>query len=399
VTSAGADDHALGRSDGAKRRIVHIITGLSRGGAEGILFQLICATRESWDCAVISLTTEGYYGERLRALGVNVICCRMNSAAQGLPGLLRLLGGLRRLQPDVVQTWMYHADLLGGVAARLLGVRAIVWGIRNFRLDRGNVSWTARAASRLCARISGIVPAAIVSCSAQAAAEHRDRGYASNKMLVIPNGYDARRLRRDVPAGQRVRTAWGVLPDQFLIGMVARWDPLKDHANLLAALQLLERDQSDVRCVLVGPGMEIGNSALAALLRRYPLASSALLAGPRDDIPAVMSALDLHVLSSSSEAFPNVVGEAMACGTPCVVTDVGDAAAIVGDTGWCVPPADAASLHAALRAATARLSASDRESLGAACRERILQNFSVEAMVRAYERVWRRALGDPATGL
>jgi glycosyltransferase involved in cell wall biosynthesis len=386
-----ADKGAIYRSDDSKRRIVHIITGLSRGGAEAVLYRLIYSTRDSWDSMVISLTDGGFYGDRLRSLGVSVVCCRMNEAGQAVPGFVRLLRFLRRSRPDVVQTWMYHADLLGGVAARLLGFSAVLWGIRNLRFYRGRVSWSARAASWLCALLSETVPVAIVSCSAQAAIEHRVRGYAADKILVIQNGYDCGQLRRDKPAGRLVRSAWGTLPTQFLIGMVARWDPLKDHANFLAALQPLMREHDHVRCALIGPGMDAGNRALSELLQRYALRSKVVLAGPRDDIAAVMNALDLHVLSSLSEAFPNVVAEAMACGTPCVVTDVGDASVIVGDQGWCVPPGDSVALYEAMHAALVRLASGEAEALRAACRQRILQEFSHENMVAAYENAWSRA--------
>jgi glycosyltransferase involved in cell wall biosynthesis len=385
--------HEVDGGDGT-HRIVHIITGLSRGGAESILYRLTSATRTRWEVAVISLTDDGYFGERLRALGVAVLCCRMKPATQSLTGFLRLLRYLRRLRPQVVQTWMYHADLLGGVAARLLGLRAIVWGIRNMHLYQGRVSWSARAAAVLCAALSKRVPRLIVSCSAQAAAEHHRRGYAGDRMIIIPNGYDCIQLRRDAAAGERLRSAWGAESSTFLVGMVARWDPLKDHANLLAALQLLLQTDDQVRCVLVGPGMDASNRPLQELLQRHRLQSQVVLAGARDDIAAIMSALDVHVLSSISEAFPNVVAEAMACGTPCVVTDVGDAAAIVGDTGWCVPPGNPAALSAALRAARARLTSGDPQPLRDACRARILRDFNSERMVKAYEAAWAQALGS-----
>ena len=389
---------ACGSGD-SKRRIVHIITGLYRGGAEANLYRLICATRDSWDATVISLADEGIYGGPLRSLGVSVLCCRMNEVGQGVPGFVRLLRFVRHSRADVVQTWMYHADLLGGVAARLLGFDVVLWAIRNLRFSPGRRSWSARASCWLCARLSKTMPVAIVSCSTQAAIEHRRRGYAADKLLVIPNGYDCARLRPDKPAGQLVRTAWGILPTQFLVGMVARWDPVKDHANLLAALQPLVREHDHVRCALIGPGMHEGNRALSELLQRHALRSKVVLAGPRDDIGAVMNALDLHVLSSLSEAFPNVVAEAMACGTPCVVTDVGDASVIVGDQGWRVPAGDPAALCQAMRAAMARLASGEAESLRTACRQRILQNFSQEKMAGAYEDAWSKAIGGRRSSL
>jgi glycosyltransferase involved in cell wall biosynthesis len=391
-------DKTGARSGGdLQRRVVHIIAGLSRGGAEAVLYRLITCTRDSWDVAVISLRDEGAYGDRLRALGVGVLCCRMHEPGQAVPGLMRLLRFLRSSRPDVVQTWMYHADLLGGLAARLLGFRTVLWGIRS--LYGGRVSWSARACSWLCAPLSRAVPVAIVSCSTRAADEHRRRGYAGHKLLVIPNGYDCGELRPDEAGGRLVRSEWGVLPAQFLIGMVARWDPLKDHANLFAALQPLMRAHDQVRCALVGPGMVADNPGLRDLLQRWELRSRVVLAGPRADIAAVMNALDLHVLSSRSEAFPNVVAEAMACGTPCVVTDVGEAAEIVGDQGWCVPPGDPVALSGAMRAALLMLAGGEAESLRAACRRRILETFNQDRMVTAYQDAWSRAIASRAPPL
>lgn len=389
---------AVSERGGSRLRIAHIITGLSQGGAEANLFKLINATRQSWDVVVISLADEGYYGQRLRALGIRVFCCRMNERGQALAGFRRLLRLLRKTRPAVVQTWMYHADLLGGLAARLVGCRSVVWGIRNLHFDSGRASWSARAASRLSAWCSSMIPAAIVSCSQAAAQEHARRGYARGKMRVIPNGYDCVRLNIAKVAGKHLRTQWGIGAEDFLIGMVARWDPLKDHGTLLAALGALRRADARVRGVLIGAGMNGGNAALLELLRTNGLQGQVVLAGPQEDITAVMNALDLHVLSSRSESFPNVVAEAMACGTPCVVTAVGDAMLIVGEQGWCVPPADRVALEQAMKAAVSVLRGAAADELRVSCRRRITERYSEERMVGAFEEVWRSALGARAHG-
>jgi glycosyltransferase involved in cell wall biosynthesis len=145
------------------------------------------------------------------------------------------------------------------------------------------------------------------------------------------------------------------------------------------------------RCVLVGDGMNLANETLATMIRKMELDQRIILAGPRDDIPAVMNALDLHVLSSASEAFPNVVAEAMACGTPCVVTDVGDAATIVGSTGWVAPAGDAIQLAGRIEKALVALASPGRDKRSAECRARIAENFSIGKMVEAYESVWIEA--------
>jgi glycosyltransferase involved in cell wall biosynthesis len=361
-----------------------------------VLVGLVAATRARWHTTVISLVDSGDCGALLESLGVKVLCCEMRRIGL-LRGLARLYGFLGEVQPDVVQTWMYHADLFGGVVARMRGCNAVLWGVRNFTLPAGRVSRSVRAAARLCAVLSRFVPAAIVSCSSQAALAHARRGYVRAKFLVIPNGYDCTQLKPDADARRRLRAHWGIAPDEFLLGMVARWDPLKDHANLMAALARLPPEFGPIRCVLIGAGMTPSNPDLTALARRHGIADRLILAGPHTDVAAAMSALDLHVLSSSSEAFPNVVAEAMACGTPCVVTDVGDARTIIGEHGWAAPPADPGALSRAIREAKTALSGAGRDSLRAACRAHIREHFSHEVMVAAFERAWLSTM-RPARG-
>jgi glycosyltransferase involved in cell wall biosynthesis len=298
-------------------------------------------------------------------------------------------------RPDAVQTWMYHADLIGGLAARLAGVRAIAWGIRNSGEHLERSSRSARLVLRACALLSGSVPKAIV-CAAQKAAErHADKGYRRERLVVISNGYDLSRYAPDNAARARMRAQWGLEGDAPAIGCVARWDPLKDHANLLRAVAALVRDGRDagLRCVLIGRGMTADNPELGALIDRLGLRDRLVLAGPSDDVPAAMNGLDLHVLSSCAEGFPNVVAEAMACGVYCVVTDVGDAAYIVGDTGVVVPPEQAEALARGIETALREVAARGRERAGEPGRARVLEHFGIARMVQGYIAVWRRISG------
>lgn len=375
-------------------RIAHIITGLGQGGAESVLYRLACYTDTSTRHVVISLTDEGVYGARLRAAGITVHALGMPRGRVTLSGVQALRALLRAEAPDAVQTWMYHADLIGGLAARLAGIKAVAWGIRNSgnHLDRSSRS--ARMVLRACAALSRWVPRAIVCAAQDAARRHRALGYDGRNMVVIPNGYDLSRYAPDAEAGARMRALWGVGADAPLIGCVARWDPLKDHRNLLAALGQLLREGQELKCVLVGRGMTPGNADLVALIESEGLRGRVLLTGPSDDVAAVMNSLDLHVLSSCAEGFPNVVAEAMACGTPCVVTDVGDAAHIVGDTGVVVPAEQPAALARGIAQALREVGTRGGAAAGAAARERVLALFDLGRMVHAYEAVWRRIAGE-----
>jgi glycosyltransferase involved in cell wall biosynthesis len=277
---------------------------------------------------------------------------------------------------------------VGGLIARWAGV-PVVWGVRNSNLDADTSSVSARIVARVCGLISSWLPEAIICCSEKAARIHQVIGYRAQKFVIIPNGVDLTRFAPDAAMRMRTRMAWGIQPDQTLLGMVARWDPQKDHGTLLRALAHLASRGVMFRFVLVGTYMSQANVELCGNIDRQRLADRMILAGPHEDIPAVMNAIDLHVLSSAyGEAFPSVVAEAMACGTPSVVTDVGDSAQIVGTTGWVVPPKNAEALAQGIQGALITLDASGREVLGQAARTRIEERFGLKKMVDAYVALW-----------
>ncbi|CAB3657244.1 MAG: glycosyltransferase family 4 protein [Achromobacter pulmonis] len=382
----------------AALRIVHVITGLGQGGAESVLWRLATFPGQDVEHIVVSLTDDGLYGERLRAAGVAVHALGMPRGRITPGGFMALRRFIAGAKPDAVQTWMYHADLIGGLAARLAGVRAIAWGIRNSGAHLERSSRSARMVLRACALLSGVLPGAIV-CAAQDAAErHAAKGYRRDRMVVIANGYDLSRYAPDAAARARARAEWGLDGDVPVIGCVARWDPLKDHANLLRAVAALVRDGRDagLRCVLVGRGMTADNPALMTWVDKLDLRERLVLAGPSDDVPAVMNGLDLHVLSSCAEGFPNVVAEAMACGVYCVATDVGDAAYIIGDTGVVVPPEQPEALARGIESALREVAARGRSRAGEAGRARVLEHFDLARMVQNYIAVWRRLAGASA---
>jgi glycosyltransferase involved in cell wall biosynthesis len=369
-------------------RILHIITGLGKGGAEMALCRLTEASRGKVEHVVVSMEDEGLYGPRLREMGIAVHELGFRPGRITVKGVHRLWRLIKDSKPDAVQTWMYHADLAGGLIARLAGIRSVVWGIRNSNLSPKTSTWSTRLAAHLCARLSGWLPATIVSCSQGAATIHQQLGYCPSKFAIILNDYDVLRFSPQRQVALALRADWDIPLQLPLLGMVARWHPDKDHANLLTALAILRKRGRDFCCALVGPGLERGNESLWRLISEKDLMNNVILLGSRDDIPDVMNAIDLFVLSSCPEAFPNVVAEAMACGTPCVVTNVGDAVLIVGKTGWVAPPEGPIALAQGIEAGLLAVQSSQREEISKACRERIADCFGIERMTAAYTRIW-----------
>jgi glycosyltransferase involved in cell wall biosynthesis len=289
---------------------------------------------------------------------------------------------------------MYHADLIAGVVARLSGVSNVFWNIRHTTLEPGKSKKSTILIAKLCARLSGVVPKGIVCCAQEAARVHTKLGYDASKVTVIGNGYDLAFFNPNDALAVSFRNELNIELGTVLLGMVGRFDSQKDHFGLLKSLSVVKDSIPDFKFALIGRDLNNSNTALNDEIKKLGLDLQILLLDQRTDMPAVMNGLDVHVLSSSfGEAFPNVLAEAMACGTPCVTTDVGDAALIVSETGWVVPPSDPQPLADAILQAIEEKETNHQAWLlrKQACRERIIDNFSIEKMVDCYHRVW---LGD-----
>jgi glycosyltransferase involved in cell wall biosynthesis len=302
--------------------------------------------------------------------------------------LLRLIFLLRRLRPHLVQTYLYHADLLGFLAARLAGVPGVFWNVRQSSMDFSRYRRTTGLTVRLCARLSPRVDRILVNSRAGLKA-HALLGYDATRMVVVPNGFELSRFRPHFPSYGEVRQELGLSPRARLVGMLARFDPQKDYGTFLHAAGLLQARHPDVYFLLAGKGANFENPAFSRLLAATPVDPARLrLLGERPDPPRLLAALTVYVSSSAfGEGFANAIGEAMACGVSCVVTDVGDSADIAGDTGLVVPPRQPQGLAHALDLALSWPEVS-RAARGAAARARIRENFDIDRIAARLESLY-----------
>lgn len=372
-------------------RVVHVITGLDTGGAEMMLFKLLSGMdHRSFHSSVISLTDVGPVGERIRSLDVPVWSLGMRRGVPDVSAVWRLARRLRDQAPQVVQTWMYHADLVGGLAARLARCSiAIAWNVQAGHLGGTVVGPGIRWTVWTCGRLSGWVPDRIVCCGDIVRRTHRELGYADDKVEVIPNGMQTAVFKPDPLARASFRRELGAADLDVVIGIAARFDPMKDHRTFIEAAGMLLADRPAARFVLCGDKMSVQNAIVNEWVGAAKLEGRCHLLGRRDDMPRVYAGLDVASLSSAyGEGCPNTIGEAMACGVPCVVTDVGDCRDLVGEIGRVVPVRSPALLAAAWRD-WVDVGSRGREELGRAARRWIEQHYDIATIVQRYERLYR----------
>lgn len=371
-------------------RIVHLVTGLDVGGAERMLTRLVgCMDRTRFDNRVCSLLPPGALGAALETAHIPVSTLRMRRGVPSPLGLLKLTRLLREHRPQILQTWLYHADLLGLMAGRLARVPSIAWNLRASEVDMARYGTVSGWTRRLSARLSTF-PDAVVVNSVAGRRAHEALGYQPRRWVLIPNGIDTGEFR-PLPEERAAARRELAIPERALaFGTVSRWDPIKGIDLLIAAAAAIERP--DTCFVLVGRDLDERNGALARAIDAAGVRARVRLVGQRHDVVRLLAALDCFVMPSRSEGFPNAVGEAMACGLPCVTTDAGDAAHLVGETGWVARRGDGAALAAACQRVLDE-PADSRRARGLAARERIEAHFSLTHATRTYEDFYEGLAG------
>jgi glycosyltransferase involved in cell wall biosynthesis len=374
-----------------KTKITFIITGLATGGAEMMLLKLLSRLNSSqFEPTVISLAHRGEIAPKIESSGIPVYFIDMKPGQFSFSGFLRLIRLLRELKPDLFQGWMYHGNLVAFFSNFFLQKRVpIVWNIRqsvyDLRDDKRSTAKIIQIGAWFSKRTTKIIYNAKIS-----ARQHESLGYIKEHTVIIPNGFDTVLFKPSNESRLLFRKELNLSDDTFLIGLIGRYHPMKDHANFFQAAADLLTTHPNVHFVLAGTRIEATNPDLLKVVSELCLINVVHLLGKRNDLPYITASLDVASSSSSyGEGFPNVVGEAMSCCVPSVVTDVGDSAWIVSDTGKVVPPRNHIALANAWRELI-EIGTENRWLLGEKARQRIIENFSLDAIVRQYEMLYEQ---------
>ena len=366
-----------------KINIIHIIVGLKFGGAELALKRLITKRSEYVNSTVVvSLTDDGELGSLFRDMGVTVISLHMRGILSFFTGLFRLTSIIRALKPDIVHTWMYHANLMGGIASRLAKNRNIVWSIRRTKLEYLD-SKVTYAVMKVGALLSRVIPRAIV-CVADAAIDHHAAyGYDKKKMMVIPNGFDLSSNKYNESERESIRQTLNISSGDTIIGTVGRFHHSKDFHNFILSASRVMVKFDRVHCIMLGRNVDRQNEQLVNWLDKYGVSSRFSLIGEVNTVPAYMSAMDIFCLSSRTEGFPNVLAEAMCIGLPCVATDVGDVTMMAGSSAIIVEPSNSAALTNGLSSMLSK-TVESRNKMGQEGKKRISENFELGEVCSRY---------------
>jgi glycosyltransferase involved in cell wall biosynthesis len=373
-------------------KILHIIVCLDVGGAEIALKRLIESDPTAIpDRVVVSLTSLGVIGKSLHNQGVKIHTLKVSPLGFNIPiAMWRLIKLIRHYQPDIVQTWMYHANLLGGLAAYFAGYKNIIWGIRRTSLSL-NDSINTVIIMKICAVLSRWIPKKIICVAEAAKVAHAKAGYDVTRMVVIANGFEFSKLTATQEQRVALRLACHFSENDLVIGCVGRFHADKGQENFIKAAALVVRRCSHINFLLVGRDCDANNAQLMNWLDDFGLRERFILLGERQDAPVCLAAMDVFCMPSRTEGFPNGLGEAMAMGLPCVATEVGDTAVLAGDTVVLVPPQNEQTLAEGLLKVIA-LSEKQREHMGQRAKERVMREFSMEKARAHFEAIYQEVM-------
>ncbi len=362
------------------KRIIHIITSLGSGGAEHMLYKLLkYSDKDKYYHEVISLLDEGIYGKKIEKLGIRVHCLKLNKKNL-VTSLIKAISISRNF--DLIDTWLYHADLFGFIIGKVLLRKKLIWNIRHSNLDKQANKSTTLKIVKMNSIISRFVDC-ITYNSNKALENHIKFGYKNKNSVVIPNGFELDKFKFKLESRIKIRKELGLRKEQKVIITVGRWDIQKDYYTLIKALSEVKKYNKDFKMIMCVTNLDYFNKELTRLIDEYELKDNIILLGRREDIPDLLSAADIYISSSLGESFSNSIGEAMACELPCIVTDVGDSRVIIGDNGKVIEAKDYLSMSRALLTYIQDSNLTRNKK----ARIRVMDNYNIKNIVRRFENI------------
>ena len=364
-------------------KILYITPGIESGGAENILFNIV-KSKNIEEVIIISLTDIGFYGMRLINQGYKVYALNMQKNFLLVFKFIYLVILIKKFRPKYIHTWLYHANLIGGIAGKIARVKRIYWSIHH---DYEYSNFMMMIEMKILTILSYLIPNKIIYCSKMVQKNHIKNGYKKSISQTIENGISTSQFKPNKKFRKELRNQFNIGNDCLLLGNVSRYHPIKDHENLFKALSLLNKEKINFKCILVGRGLINTNKDLLKKIKKFNLSDKVILYGKSFEIYKIMAGLDLHILSSKKEAFGMVLLEAMSTGIPCLSTDVGEAKNIIGNTGWIVNVSDPSAL--AFKISKIVNEKINLDTFSSLRRERILRKYSLEKMIKSYSEIYK----------
>lgn len=371
------------------KKIVHVIIGLNVGGAELMLQRLVLnsSKKEQFEHCVISLTDLGVIGSKLQEHGIKVYNLGMNSFSSLPLTLIKLRGLIKKINPDIVQTWMYHADFLGGLAAKSLGIKKIIWGIRTTDIGESASTQTVYL-SKLCAKLSHIIPTKIVCVAEKAKNYHVNIGYDANKFQVIPNGFDLSIYYFNPSIKYSTRKHLNIDEHELVIGHIGRFDYAKNQLNFIKACISLLKKGFNFKVIMAGRNVDLDNPEISKLFKDNQYKSYFIFLGEISNTFHFYNAIDIFCLCSYTEGFPNVLGEAMACENVCLSTDAGDASIIMEPFGFHIKSPYSEDIAEAIQSYILQCTNINFNEIGQNNRKKIEECYSIDSVIERFESLY-----------
>ena len=376
-------------------KVLHIISGLKSGGAEGVLYRLVSQDSKN-DHSVISLTNEGFYGDLLKKKNIYTYCLNLKKNLNFLFLFFKLIFLIKKINPNIVQCWMYHGDVFGGLAAKVLGIKKIYWNLRNSDLD---TQWSNKSTiflAKISSYLSYFIPYKIISCSNKSTTTHINLGYCSKKILLINNGFDNVKFNYSSKLKKHWKSKLKISNQNIVFGFVGRWSDQKDFQTLFKAFSFFRKkfeNSQTLKLLLIGKDINKKNKDLLKEVNKYGLNKNIILIDETNSVNKLLNVIDIGIFASKgNEGFPNVIAEKMLTKIPCIVADVGDSQRIVGNSGWVYKKRNWIDLNKKINQVYNDfiLNKSNWNAKKNFSRKRIINYFSLKNMVESYNQVWSK---------